>query len=154
MGIFNKNSKKKSRSTTTTLIAKGCTISGKLKLESDIQVDGVVDGQVHVEGSLVVAESGRIKGDIFSKHIIINGTVEGICHSEHIQILSNGLIKGKVFSNNLSIEPGGKFYGEVAELKNQEVVERNSQDSSSTISSLKEEKKTKVSIESKRTNSV
>ncbi len=95
MGIFSKNSGTKSRSAAATLIAKGCTISGKLKLESDIQVDGIVDGQVHVEGSLVVAESGRVKGEIFAKQLIVNGIVEGNCHAEHIQILANGRVKAK-----------------------------------------------------------
>ncbi len=45
MGIFSKNSGTKSRSAAATLIAKGCTISGKLTLESDMQVDGIVDGK-------------------------------------------------------------------------------------------------------------
>ncbi|MGR5177405.1 polymer-forming cytoskeletal protein [Vibrio parahaemolyticus] len=122
MGIFSKNSGTTSRSTAATLIAKGCTISGKLKLENDIQVDGTVDGQVHVEGSLVVAESGRVKGEVFAKQLIVNGMLEGDCHAEHIQILSNGRVKGKIWSNNLSIEPGGKFFGETAELQEKEVV--------------------------------
>ncbi|AYV23943.1 MULTISPECIES: polymer-forming cytoskeletal protein [Vibrio] len=132
MGIFSKNSGTKSRSAAATLIAKGCTISGKLKLESDIQVDGIVDGQVHVEGSLVVAESGRVKGEIFAKQLIVNGIVEGNCHAEHIQILANGRVKGKVWSNNLSIEPGGKFFGETAEFPDDEVVSLKSKETTET----------------------
>ncbi|MGF1751150.1 MULTISPECIES: bactofilin family protein [Vibrio] len=123
MGIFSKNSGTTSRATTTTLIAKGCTISGKLKLENDIQVDGFLEGQVNVEGAIIIAESGRVKGEVFAKHIIINGLFEGDCHADHIQILSNGRVKGKVWSNNLSIDPGGKFFGETAELPNSDVVD-------------------------------
>ncbi|MCW8347453.1 polymer-forming cytoskeletal protein [Vibrio sp. ZSDZ65] len=123
MGIFSKNSGTTSRATTTTLIAKGCTISGKLKLENDIQVDGYVDGQVNVEGAIVIAESGRVKGEVFAKHVVINGMFEGDCHADHIQILSNGSVKGKIWSNNLSIDPGGSFFGETAGLAENEVVE-------------------------------
>ncbi|WP_229653505.1 polymer-forming cytoskeletal protein, partial [Vibrio parahaemolyticus] len=39
-------------------MAKGCTVSGELKVENDVQIDGIVDGQLNVEGTLVVAESG------------------------------------------------------------------------------------------------
>lgn len=122
MGIFSKNSGAKSRSAASTLIAKGCVISGKLKLENDIQVDGIVEGQLHIEGVMVVAESGRVKGEVYAKQLIVNGILEGDCHAEQIQILANGRVKGKVWSNNLSIEPGGKFFGETAELPEKEVV--------------------------------
>jgi cytoskeletal protein CcmA (bactofilin family) len=127
MGIFSKNSGTKSRSAASTLIAKGCVISGKLKLENDIQVDGIVEGQLHIEGVMVVAESGRVKGEVFAKQLIVNGILEGDCHAEQIQILANGRVKGKVWSNNLSIEPGGKFFGETAELPEKEVVTITSQ---------------------------
>ncbi|USD62852.1 polymer-forming cytoskeletal protein [Vibrio sp. SCSIO 43140] len=136
MGIFSKNSGTKSRSAASTLIAKGCVISGKLKLENDIQVDGVVDGQLHIEGVLVVAESGRVKGEVFAKQLVVNGILEGDCHAEQIQILANGRVKGKVWSNNLSIEPGGKFFGETAELPEKEVVSLKSQ-TSKEVSAVK-----------------
>lgn len=122
MGIFNTNRGTSSRSAASTLIAKGCVVSGKLKLENDIQVDGVVDGQLHVEGALVIAESGCVKGEVFAKQLVVNGTLEGSCHAEHIQILAKGRVKGKIWSHNLSIEPGGKFYGETAEFPEEEVI--------------------------------
>ena len=101
MGILSKNSGKKSNAASATLIAKGCTVNGKIKLESNMQGDGFGDGQVHIEGELIIADSGRIKGEIFAKQLIVNGIIEGNCHVEHIQILAIGLVKGKVWSNNL-----------------------------------------------------
>lgn len=89
----------------------------------------MVDGQLHIEGVLVVAESGRVKGEVFAKQLVVNGILEGDCHAEQIQILANGRVKGKVWSNNLSIEPGGKFFGETAELPEKEVVSLKSQTS-------------------------
>jgi cytoskeletal protein CcmA (bactofilin family) len=71
---------------------------------------------------MVVAESGRVKGEVYAKQLIVNGILEGDCHAEQIQILANGRVKGKVWSNHLSIEPGGKFFGETAELPEKEVV--------------------------------
>ncbi len=82
----------------------------------------MVDGQLHVEGTLVVADSGHVKGEVFAKQIIVNGNIEGECHASHVQILSKGQVKGKISSHNLSIEPGGKFFGETAELPKEEVV--------------------------------
>ncbi len=125
MGIFSRNRGAKSRSAAATLIAKGCVVSGKLKLENDIQVDGKVDGQLNVEGTLVISESGYVKGEVIAKRMVVNGVIEGVCHAEHIQVLSKGQVKGKILSQNLSIEPGGKFFGETAELPKEDVVSIN-----------------------------
>ncbi|ELI5411525.1 polymer-forming cytoskeletal protein [Vibrio parahaemolyticus] len=122
MGIFDKNRGTTSSSAASTLIAKGCAVSGELKVENDVQIDGIVDGQLNVEGTLVVAESGRVTGDVYAKQLIINGILDGNCHAEHIQVLTKGRVSGKIWSNNLSIEPGGKFFGEAAELPEKEVV--------------------------------
>lgn len=70
----------------------------------------------------MVAESGRIKGDVYAKQLVINGVLDGNFHAEHIQVLAKGRVSGKIWSNNLSIEPGGKFFGEAAELPEKEVV--------------------------------
>ncbi|MGR5238325.1 bactofilin family protein [Vibrio alfacsensis] len=128
MGIFNQNRGTTRRSAASTLIAKGCAVSGELKVENDIHIDGILNGQLHVEGTLVVAESGRVKGDIFAKQLIVNGIIDGNCHAEHIQVLEKGRVSGKIWSNNLSIEPGGKFFGEAAELPDKEVVTLKSKD--------------------------
>jgi len=122
MGIFNQNRGTTSSSAASTLIAKGCAVSGELKVENDVQIDGIVDGQINVEGTLVVAESGRVNGEIYAKQLIINGMMDGNCHAEHVQVLTKGRVSGRIWSNNLSIEPGGKFFGEAAELPEKEVV--------------------------------
>lgn len=101
MGIFDKNRGTTSSSAASTLIAKGCTVSGELKVENDVQIDGIVDGQLNVEGTLVVAESGRVTGDVYAKQLIINGILDGNCHAEHIQVLTKGRVSGKIWSNNL-----------------------------------------------------
>ncbi|KFA95314.1 hypothetical protein HW45_26140 [Vibrio sp. ER1A] len=88
---------------------------------------------------------------MFAKQLIVNGIVEGNCHAEHIQILANGRVKGKVWSNNLSIEPGGKFFGETAEFPDHEVVNLKSKEPSSTNAMLKEAKKPELKTEAKKT---
>ena len=50
-------------------------------------------------------------GEITTDRLIINGEFEGTCHAERIEILSQGCVSGTVYSDNLSIEPGGKFTG-------------------------------------------
>ncbi|EKO3564546.1 polymer-forming cytoskeletal protein [Vibrio metschnikovii] len=111
MGIFSKQSRTQSQRAATTLIAKGCSISGQLRLEDNIQIDGLVDGQLHVIKTIVVSESGAVNGDIFAQHVIINGAFEGTCHADKIEILSKGVVNGTLYTDDLSIEQGGRFNG-------------------------------------------
>ncbi len=50
-------------------------------------------------------------GEITTERLIVNGNFEGICHATYLEILSCGRVSGTVYSDNLSIEPGGKFMG-------------------------------------------
>ena len=111
MGIFSKQSRAKSQRSATTLIAKGCSVSGQLRLENNIQVDGSIDGQIHVEKTLVISESGVVSGEIFAQHVIVNGEFEGTCHADKIEILNKGQVTGTLYSDDLSIEQGGRFNG-------------------------------------------
>ncbi|MEF1292003.1 bactofilin family protein, partial [Vibrio sp. M260118] len=108
MGIFSRNRRTTSSTATSTIIAKGCSVSGEFKVENDIQIDGKVTGQMHVEGTLIVAESGELNGEVYAKQLIVNGLLDGNCYADRVQVLSKGSVSGKVWSSNLSIEPGGK----------------------------------------------
>ncbi|WP_084193202.1 bactofilin family protein [Vibrio aerogenes] len=111
MGIFGGQNRAQGQRSTTTVIAKGCTLNGQIKLESDIHVDGTVEGQIDVVKTLVISETGFIKGEVHADRVIINGEFEGTCYADNIEILSCGRVSGTIYSDNLSIERGGKFNG-------------------------------------------
>ncbi|KEY91213.1 hypothetical protein CF67_04055 [Candidatus Photodesmus blepharus] len=76
-----------------------------------MQVDGTVEGQVHVDKTLIISEAGFVNGEIFAERVIVNGSFEGTCRATRIEILNQGSVHGTIYSDNLSIEPGGKFNG-------------------------------------------
>lgn len=66
---------------------------------------------MEVDQLLRISESGSVIGEIVTERLIINGHFEGICRASYIEILSSGHISGTIYSDNLSIESGGKFMG-------------------------------------------
>ncbi|MCQ1057829.1 polymer-forming cytoskeletal protein [Photobacterium sp. ZSDE20] len=88
-----------------------------------MQVDGIIDGTMKLEKSLVVSRTGRIKGEVWADKIIVNGQVEGICHANSIEILDKGVVSGSIYCDNLSIDRGGKFFGTTFPAETQHVVE-------------------------------
>ncbi|MCK6264329.1 polymer-forming cytoskeletal protein [Vibrio sp. ZSDE26] len=123
MGIFSKQGRVKSQQSATTVIAKGCSIEGQLRLESDLQVDGAVDGEIKAEHTLTISETGIVSGEVYAERVLVNGKFEGTCHAETIEILSRGSVVGTIYSDNLSIQPGGKFTGVTHATPEQQVVE-------------------------------
>jgi cytoskeletal protein CcmA (bactofilin family) len=88
-----------------------------------MQVDGVIDGQVHVEKTLIVSRSGRVTGEIYAGKIIVNGIVDGSCYASSIEILENGSVTGTIYTDDLCIERGGKFKGDTHPAVKDEVIE-------------------------------
>lgn len=111
MGFFDRQNRDAGQSSATTLIAEGCNINGHLKVANKLQIDGNVDGQIEADSQVTISKSGLVSGEIHTDRLIVNGNFEGVCHATHIEILSCGRVNGTIYSDNLSIEPGGKFTG-------------------------------------------
>ena len=42
-----------------------------------LQVEGQVDGKIQVDGTVVVAASGRVKAEIEAREVVVEGYLEG-----------------------------------------------------------------------------
>ena len=111
MGIFGGKNRVKGESPVTTLIAEGCTVIGQLELGNQLQIDGHVEGKINAETQVKISKTGYVLGEITTRRLIINGYFEGTCRAEYIDILNDGVFTGEVYTDNLSIESGGKFMG-------------------------------------------
>lgn len=103
---------------TNTIIADGTKLKGNINLDGDIQIYGVVIGDIIVnEGTLRLMRSGHIEGNLTAPHITVDGRVEGVCVSDNLEVLENGRLNGIVKGSNFSIKKGGVFIGqsEIAE---------------------------------------
>ena len=93
-------------------IAKGTTIKGGITAVGDFRLDGTLEGNMTLNGKLVVGESGFIKGNVVCQNANIIGGVEGnISVKELLSLNSTANVKGDILINRLSIEPGATFTG-------------------------------------------
>ncbi|WP_084419122.1 bactofilin family protein [Photobacterium sp. J15] len=123
MGIFDKQGGTEGQQATTTVIADGCNITGELQLACDIQVDGIIEGKLRLDKTLVVSNSGRLQGEIYADKIVVNGLIEGTCYANAIEILDKGKVTGTIYCDDLSIERGGSFLGSTHPAQKERVVE-------------------------------
>jgi cytoskeletal protein CcmA (bactofilin family) len=87
-------------------------VRGDLKAEGAFRVDGTVEGSVESKSSVVIGESGTVRGDVRGRDVVVAGSVQGnIVATGHLDIVASGRIEGDVDAQSVRIETGGVFRG-------------------------------------------
>jgi cytoskeletal protein CcmA (bactofilin family) len=94
------------------IVGRSCTIRGDLAAEGAFRIDGSIEGSVESQASVVVGESGIIRGGVRGTDVVIAGTVQGdvVCDG-HLEILAKGTVEGDIQAKSVRIETGGVFRG-------------------------------------------
>ena len=93
-------------------------VTGSLVTEGDIQIDGVVEGDV-TSGSVTVGSSGRVVGEIRSDTARILGRVQGRISARSVILMSTAHVEGDVLHETISIENGAKIDGRYGPIKSE-----------------------------------
>jgi cytoskeletal protein CcmA (bactofilin family) len=97
-------------SKSVSVIGSDLTIAGNLICRGEVQVDGIVEGDI--QGSnVVVGENATVTGGISADEVVIRGHVVGSVHSSRVLLQSTRLVEGDIFHQSLSIEQGALFEG-------------------------------------------
>lgn len=98
--------------TVVNIIAASTKLVGDISTESDIRIDGLLQGNLTTSGRLIVGISGQINGEVICNNAEIEGKTEGkITVSELLTLKSTSNINGEVITGQLKIEPGAIFSG-------------------------------------------
>jgi cytoskeletal protein CcmA (bactofilin family) len=95
------------------MIGEGVIITGTIKANSKVTIQGTVDGDIECN-SITISESGNVKGKIKTDTITVEGKTEGEINADDVlNIKSTGHVSGKFFYGEIQIEEGGKISGEI-----------------------------------------
>ena len=90
-----------------TLISEGCKITGTLTGDGDFMINGEVDGDCDLSGSLTLASNGLWRGTIKAGTVIVAGTVEGDIESRgSVEIAETARINGTVQGQSIAVAVG------------------------------------------------
>lgn len=96
----------------TTYIAADAEFNGKLTLKGSARIDGKIQGQIALNGDLIIGPSAVIDANIQAGAISISGEVRGdIVAQESLELCSTARMKGSIFSKQLKIDQGAQFIG-------------------------------------------
>jgi cytoskeletal protein CcmA (bactofilin family) len=94
------------------LLGSGTEVTGDIRSNGDIRIDGTLTGSINSSGKVVVGSTGRVEGEIFCMNADISGEVSArIKVSELLSLKSSAKVVGDIVTNKLAIEPGAVFTG-------------------------------------------
>ena len=98
------------------VIGSDLTIAGNLICKGEVQVDGIVEGDIH-GSNVVVGESATVTGGISADEVVIRGHVVGSVHGRRVMLQTTSQVEGDIFHQSLSIEQGAMFEGKSRRTK-------------------------------------
>lgn len=85
-------------------------VTGDLISESDVQVDGSVNGDIRTR-TLTIGQSGEVRGEIIADKVRICGSVIGQVRARDVSLADTARMMGDILHESLSIEPGAHIEG-------------------------------------------
>ena len=96
-------------------IVEGTSIVGEIKSDSNIRIDGKLDGTIDTNGRLVVGPTGVIEGEVICKNADIEGVLKGkITVTGLLSLKSTAKVTGDIITDKLNIETGAVLTANVS----------------------------------------
>src|SRR3954469_12096837 len=92
------------------IISADLMVKGTLTSTGDIQIDGVVEGDVRSVG-LVIGEKAEIHGEIVAEDLTVRGKVMGRIRARKVQLAATSHVEGDILHEAFAVEAGAFFEG-------------------------------------------
>ena len=97
------------------LIGPGLCIQGNVAGEAEVQIDGLVRGDVRV-GKLSLGPQGRIEGSVVAVVAEIRGHIKGPMKARQVRLYGTARVEGDIAHEQLAMETGAVFEGRSVRL--------------------------------------
>jgi cytoskeletal protein CcmA (bactofilin family) len=92
------------------LVSPDLTIEGGITGDGEMQIDGVVRGDVRI-GRLTIGETGHVEGSIYAEAVEVRGRVVGAITAKQVRLYGTAYIDGDITHEQLAMETGAFFQG-------------------------------------------
>lgn len=107
-----RTSSDRSQSGTATLISAGTSFKGDINCNTDLRIDGTIDGNVYCTAKVIIGEEGFVDGHIEGIQAEVAGKVQGnISIKELLQLKGQCNVQGNIVAGKLLMEPTAIFNG-------------------------------------------
>jgi cytoskeletal protein CcmA (bactofilin family) len=96
-----------------TVLGANSTMKGDFKSQANVRLDGTFEGQLDIDGNVLVGETARITADIHARNVSIAGAVRGNVSGNKIQLLRTGRVWGDISAQAITTEEGAFIDGKI-----------------------------------------
>jgi cytoskeletal protein CcmA (bactofilin family) len=98
----------------TSVVADGISLRGKLNGAGGVRIEGAYDGDIELDGLLVIGPTGRVTcPQLKARHVIVAGAMRGDILAEKVEIRAGGRVWGDVTTVAMSTEEGAFLRGQI-----------------------------------------
>ena len=93
-------------------LVEGTTMDGTINTESDLRIDGYINGTINCGGKLIIGASGSVEGEVVASNAVIEGRFNG--HRKVHEILDvreTADVTGEIKTGKLLVQNGAVFTG-------------------------------------------
>ena len=91
-------------------LVQGTVVVGNIVAESDIRIDGQLDGNLKCAAKVIIGSTGKVKGDVQCANAIIEGGFEGKLRvQEVLNVKETANVIGDVKTDKLIVHSGAVF---------------------------------------------
>jgi len=111
----------------SSLIAENLSVNGDIEFSEGLKINGRVRGNVRCKSGttnlLALSAGGCIEGNVASHDALIDGTIVGDLHVEHLlELHSNARVTGNISYRQLSMENGAVVEGTLRRLDDERAL--------------------------------
>lgn len=106
-----KDSKTSLKTAVPSIISADMKIVGSIDSSGDIQIDGVIEGDV-TSHTVTVSATATVRGSISAETVRVSGTVKGGLTAKSVTLTRTARVEGDILHQALAIETGANFEGQ------------------------------------------
>lgn len=97
-------------SSVPSILGKDIIITGDIKTEGDVQIDGQLDGNI-IANHVMIGEQGAINGKISAAKATIRGKITGKIDAASVELAETANVQADIIQDHLVIANGAFFDG-------------------------------------------
>ena len=98
----------------TSVLGAGIIWKGKLTGKGGVRIEGTFEGEISIQGLVVVGETGKVTCEnVHANTVIVAGGLNGSITAEKLEIRKTGRVWGDVVVSAFSTEEGGFLRGQI-----------------------------------------
>ena len=90
-------------------------ITGEIRSEGDIEVNGVIEGEISCR-NLTIGQEAAFHGQAIADNVEVHGSLKGRIRAETVSLVNTANVEGDILHRSLSIEPGAVIEGTAQRL--------------------------------------